>query len=163
GDLRTPAVATGREHVYHLYVIRTEQRDALRKYLTNAGIATVLNYPKALPFYPAYAHYHHTPDDFPVAYSNQSRILSLPIYPEIWMVISGSRVISEWASMFGLHIGGVSLEEGSPVDRLFYMILIFAGFNILRKRKVRLQDLIRQNQWLAAFLIYCLLAVLWSD
>jgi dTDP-4-amino-4,6-dideoxygalactose transaminase len=42
-----------------------------------------LNYPKALPFYPAYAHLGHGPEDFPNAYANQSRILSLPIYPEI--------------------------------------------------------------------------------
>ena len=47
------------------------------------GVATVLNYPKALPFYPAYAYLGHKPADFPVAYANQSRILSLPIYPEM--------------------------------------------------------------------------------
>ena len=83
GDVITPKVGTGRDHVYHLYVIRTENRDSLRKHLTDAGIATVLNYPKALPFYPAYAHLGHGPEDFPAAYANQSRILSLPIYPEI--------------------------------------------------------------------------------
>jgi dTDP-4-amino-4,6-dideoxygalactose transaminase len=83
GDLITPKVAPGSEHVFHLYVIRTGRRDALRKHLTEAGIATVLNYPKALPFYPAYAYLGHTPGDFPVAYANQSRILSLPIYPEM--------------------------------------------------------------------------------
>jgi dTDP-4-amino-4,6-dideoxygalactose transaminase len=83
GDIITPKVASDREHVYHLYVIRSEKRDALRKHLTDAGIATVLNYPKALPFYPAYAHLGHVPEDFPVAYANQSRILSLPIYPEM--------------------------------------------------------------------------------
>ena len=83
GDVVTPKVEIGREHVYHLYVVRTENRDALRKRLTDAGIATVLNYSKALPFYPAYAYLGHGPEDFPRAYSNQSRILSLPIYPEI--------------------------------------------------------------------------------
>jgi dTDP-4-amino-4,6-dideoxygalactose transaminase len=83
GDLITPKAGAGRDHVYHLYVIRTENRDGLRKHLTDAGIATVLNYPKALPFYPAYAYLRHAPQDFPVAYANQSRILSLPIYPEI--------------------------------------------------------------------------------
>jgi dTDP-4-amino-4,6-dideoxygalactose transaminase len=83
GDLVTPKVAAGRDHVYHLYVIRTEKRDALRKHLTDTGIATVLNYPKALPFYPAYASLGHVPEDFPVAYANQSRILSIPIYPEM--------------------------------------------------------------------------------
>jgi dTDP-4-amino-4,6-dideoxygalactose transaminase len=83
GDIVTPKVGSGREHVYHLYVIRTERRDALRKRLTEAGIATVLNYPKALPFYPAYSYLGHTPPDFPIAYANQSRILSLPIFPEM--------------------------------------------------------------------------------
>jgi dTDP-4-amino-4,6-dideoxygalactose transaminase len=83
GDVVTPEVASHRDHVYHLYVIRTGERDALRKHLTDAGIATVLNYPKALPFYPAYAYLGHVPGDFPVAYANQSRILSLPIYPEM--------------------------------------------------------------------------------
>jgi dTDP-4-amino-4,6-dideoxygalactose transaminase len=83
GDLITPKVAANRDHVYHLYVIRTEKRDALKKFLGDAGIGTVLNYPKALPFYPAYAYLGHQPADFPVALANQSRILSLPIFPEM--------------------------------------------------------------------------------
>jgi dTDP-4-amino-4,6-dideoxygalactose transaminase len=83
GDIVVPEVAPGRTHVYHLYVIRTAQRDALKAHLAEAGITTVLNYPKALPFYPAYAYLAHTPADFPVAYANQSLILSLPIYPEM--------------------------------------------------------------------------------
>jgi len=83
GDVITPTVMSDRDHVYHLYVIRTENRDALREHLSQAGISTVLNYPKALPFYPAYAYLGHVPKDFPAAYFNQSRILSLPIYPEM--------------------------------------------------------------------------------
>jgi len=83
GDVITPTVKSDRDHVYHLYVIRTENRDALREHLSEAGISTVLNYPKALPFYPAYAHLGHVPKNFPAAYFNQSRILSLPIYPEM--------------------------------------------------------------------------------
>ena len=82
-DLVTPAVAPDCEHVYHLYVIRTSRRDALKKHLADDGIATSLNYPKALPFYPAYAYLGHRPSDFPVAHANQSRILSLPMYPEM--------------------------------------------------------------------------------
>ena len=76
-------VPPDREHVYHLYVIRTENRDGLKKHLGDAGISTVINYPKALPFYPAYAYLAHHQNDFPIAYANQSRILSLPIYPEM--------------------------------------------------------------------------------
>jgi len=89
GGIVTPKVATDREHVYHLYVIRTEKRDALKKHLGDDGIPSVLNYPKALPFYPAYAYLGHTPGDFPVAHRNQSRILSLPIYPEMTAEIIG--------------------------------------------------------------------------
>jgi dTDP-4-amino-4,6-dideoxygalactose transaminase len=83
GDIETPQVGAWREHVYHLYVIRTAQRDALRAHLASAGVPTVLNYPKALPFYPAYSYLGHTATDFPVAYRNQSRIVSLPLYPEM--------------------------------------------------------------------------------
>jgi dTDP-4-amino-4,6-dideoxygalactose transaminase len=83
GDVITPTVESDRDHVYHLYVIRTENRDALREHLSEAGISTVLNYPKALPFYPAYAYLGHVSKDFPAAYFNQSRILSLPIFPEM--------------------------------------------------------------------------------
>jgi dTDP-4-amino-4,6-dideoxygalactose transaminase len=83
GDVITPEVGSNRDHVYYLYVIRTENRDVLRKHLSKGGISTVLNYPKALPFFPAYAHLSHVPKDFPVAYFNQSRILSLPIFPEM--------------------------------------------------------------------------------
>jgi dTDP-4-amino-4,6-dideoxygalactose transaminase len=101
GNVRTPKIGAGRNHVYHLYVIRTENRDGLRKQLTDAGIATVLNYPKALPFYPAYAHLGHAPEDFPIAYANQSRILSLPIYPEI-PVTAIEAVASEIKTAFKL-------------------------------------------------------------
>ena len=83
GDVITPKVGLDRDHVYHLYVIRTENRDALKEYLAYAGISTALNYSKALPFYPAYIYLGHIPEDFPAAYFNQSRILSLPIYPEM--------------------------------------------------------------------------------
>jgi len=83
GDIVTPSVAAGREHVYHLYVIRTARRDALRQYLKERGIETALHYPVALPFLPAYKYLGHTSADFPVAYDHQNRILSLPIYPEM--------------------------------------------------------------------------------
>ena len=82
-QVETPRIAEGRSHVYHLYVIRCERRDELKKHLADRGIPTVLNYPKALPFYPAYDYLGHKAEDFSDAYANQSRILSLPIYPEM--------------------------------------------------------------------------------
>jgi dTDP-4-amino-4,6-dideoxygalactose transaminase len=83
GEISKPRVASDRYHVYHLYVIRTDKRNLLKKHLADAGISTSLNYPKALPFYPAYAYLGHRPEDFPVAHADQSRILSLPVYPEM--------------------------------------------------------------------------------
>ena len=82
-DITVPRIGADRDHVYHLYVIRSAKRNELREHLRKRGIQTVLNYPKALPFYPAYAYLKHVPGDFPIAYANQSRILSLPIYPEM--------------------------------------------------------------------------------
>ena len=64
-------------------MVATDKRDLLKKTLANSDITTSLNYPKALPFYPAYAYLGHKSADFPVAYRNQSRILSLPIFPEM--------------------------------------------------------------------------------
>ncbi|MFN3737854.1 DegT/DnrJ/EryC1/StrS family aminotransferase [Hydrogenophaga sp.] len=79
----TPEVMPGREHVYHLYVIRHEKRDELARHLNARGIQTVINYPVALPFLPCYSHFGHQASDFPNAHHNQSRILSIPIFPEM--------------------------------------------------------------------------------
>lgn len=100
GDIKTPTVSEGRDHVYHLYVIRTARRDALKKHLAEQGIETVLNYPKALPFYPAYSHLGHKPEDFPHAYSHQQTILSLPIFPEMTDA-QMSHVVASIRSFFG--------------------------------------------------------------
>lgn len=81
--LETPLEGEGREHVYHLYVVRHNRRDELAAHLAAAGIQTVINYPVALPFLPAYQRFGHVPGDFPNAWSNQGRILSLPMFPEM--------------------------------------------------------------------------------
>lgn len=81
--LSLPEVADQREHVYHLFVIQHEQRDALAQHLSAHGVQTVINYPVALPFLPAYRRYKHEYIDFPNAHANQSRIISMPIFPEM--------------------------------------------------------------------------------
>lgn len=98
--IQTPVVDADRDHVYHLYVIKSGDRDGLRKHLTDHGISTVLNYPTALPFVPAYRHLGHTPADFPRAAANQSQILSLPMYPELpdGMIDHVAESIASWVS-----------------------------------------------------------------
>ena len=78
-----PVTSQGRGHAYHLYVIQHEKRDALSRHLNGLGIQTVISYPTALPFLPAYSRLGHQPTDFPNAHRNQSRILSIPIFPEM--------------------------------------------------------------------------------
>ena len=78
-----PITENNYRHVFHLYVIRTDKRQELQSSLHDQGIETSVHYPTALPFLPCYKHYGYTPEDFPVAYHNQSRILSLPMYAEL--------------------------------------------------------------------------------
>lgn len=83
GSVITPVLLPERVHVYHLYVVKVERRDAVRQALTGKGIATVVNYPLALPNCRAYAYLDHAQGAFPNATANQETILSLPIFPEM--------------------------------------------------------------------------------
>ena len=58
---------------------------------------------------------------------------------------------------------GAPMEEGNPLDAFVYFVLIAVGFCILNKRQVSLSEVFRNNGWLMAFLLYCLIAILWSD
>lgn len=82
-SITTPAVLPGRDHVYHLYVIRCANRDGLQTFLKERGVATGVHYPIALPNLTAYAHLGHAAKDFPVARRLAGEILSLPMYPEL--------------------------------------------------------------------------------
>ena len=81
--IQLPLVDEGKTHVWHLFVIQHEDREGLALFLKEHGVQTVINYPVALPFVKAYERFSHKPEDFPNAYYNQSRILSLPLFPEI--------------------------------------------------------------------------------
>jgi dTDP-4-amino-4,6-dideoxygalactose transaminase len=82
-DVVVPDVAPDRTHVYHLYTIRHPRRDALVKHLSARGVQTAVNYPTALPLLPAYSRFNHRPEQFPNAYADQNRIVSLPMFAEI--------------------------------------------------------------------------------
>ena len=82
-DVTIPQIKPDRSHVYHLYTICHPARDELARYLNAKGVQTGINYPTALPFLPAYSRYRHRPEQFPNAYADQGRILSLPMFAEI--------------------------------------------------------------------------------
>ncbi len=79
----TPVVLPGAKHIYHLYVIQAEDRDALKHHLAEQGIETGLHYPVPLHLQQAYAELGYKAGDFPVAESLSRRILSLPMFPTI--------------------------------------------------------------------------------
>jgi dTDP-4-amino-4,6-dideoxygalactose transaminase len=82
-DVGVPHAAPEREHVYHLYTIQHPRRDALAARLNANGVQTAVNYPVALPFLAAYKRFGHRPEQFPNAFAQQGRILSLPMFAEI--------------------------------------------------------------------------------
>jgi dTDP-4-amino-4,6-dideoxygalactose transaminase len=69
--------------VYHLYVIRVEDREGLQKLLTEANIGTGIHYPIPLHLQNAYKNFEHNPGDFPVSEKVASEILSLPMCPQL--------------------------------------------------------------------------------
>ena len=70
-------------HVYHLYVIRTCQRDKLRTSLKEQGIETGIHYPVPLHLQPAYKYLGYNRGDLPVTEKCADEIISLPLYPEL--------------------------------------------------------------------------------
>jgi len=81
--LELPVESDGCRHVYHLYVVRVKDRKAVQERLKEAGVATGIHYPIALPMLKAYQYLGHKPEDFPVAAKYSQEILSLPMYPEL--------------------------------------------------------------------------------
>ena len=76
-----PTSAPNASHVYHLYVIRHEKRDALQKHLKDNGIASLIHYPIPPHLQQAYSHLNYKKGDFPIAEKLADTCLSLPIWP----------------------------------------------------------------------------------
>jgi dTDP-4-amino-4,6-dideoxygalactose transaminase len=79
----TPTEAAGAESVWHLYVIRTENRDMLREGLVSRGISPGIHYPIPIHLQPAYKDLGYKRGDFPITEAHAQRILSLPMYAEL--------------------------------------------------------------------------------
>ncbi|WP_127753372.1 DegT/DnrJ/EryC1/StrS family aminotransferase [Devosia sp. 1566] len=83
GPVELPYEAPGRRHVWHIFAIRTRDRDGLREMLARDGVETGLHYPVPVHLQPSYVDLGHAPGDFPQAEAAAATVLSLPIYPEL--------------------------------------------------------------------------------
>ena len=81
GDLILPVTEAGATHVYHLFVIQTNHRDALAKFLTENGIGTLIHYPIPPHLQRCYADLGHIHGDYPIPEDLANTVLSLPIWP----------------------------------------------------------------------------------
>ncbi len=81
--IKLPSFEDDIEQVFHLYVIETEQRDQLQKYLGEQGVPSLIHYPIPIHRQKAFDHLDHRAGDFPITEKLSDEILSLPIYPEM--------------------------------------------------------------------------------
>ncbi len=81
--IAVPSESADFYQVYHLFVIETEQRDALQQFLSDAEIPTLIHYPIPIHRQKAYLEAGLKPGHFPVTEKLAGQILSLPIYPEL--------------------------------------------------------------------------------
>lgn len=82
-ELEVPTEMTGVRHVYHVYTIRSKERDRLQKALADEGVQTGIHYPVPAHLQPAYADLGYGPGSFPEAEAAARQVLSLPLYPEL--------------------------------------------------------------------------------
>lgn len=82
-EIITPKEHYHCEHSYHLYVIKSSNRDDLAKFLNQKGVETGIHYPKALPSLNCYKYLNLDLEDYKNSIKDSETILSLPIFPEI--------------------------------------------------------------------------------
>ncbi len=106
--------------VYHLYVVRTFNRDGMMEHLKNAGIGTGIHYPIPLHLQRAYASMNYRPGDFPVAELVASEIVSLPMFPHLradqQATVAGEiQAYTSKASAMALEAEAISLVPAEQV------------------------------------------------
>jgi dTDP-4-amino-4,6-dideoxygalactose transaminase len=81
--LITPRASVKGRHIFNQYVVRVQNRDALKNFLTERGIGTEIYYPVPLHLQQCFAYLKHAAGDFPESERAANETLALPIYPEL--------------------------------------------------------------------------------
>lgn len=95
-----PVHSPGCRHVYHLFVVRVEDRDGFMQFLADRNIQTGIHYPTPVHMLEGYADLGYGVGDFPNAERAAAEVVSLPMYPELQsgQVVTVARAIEEWAA-----------------------------------------------------------------
>ncbi|NLD71912.1 MAG: DegT/DnrJ/EryC1/StrS family aminotransferase [Chloroflexi bacterium] len=109
--LVTPQVPDYAEPVYHLYVVRVKNRDAVQQRLTERGISSGIHYPVAIHEQPAYRDLGYSAGSFPVTEQYERQILSLPMYAEL-SEAQIDRVVAALSEALEVEEGPLSIEAG---------------------------------------------------
>ena len=83
GNLITPQAVVQGRHIFNQYVVRVQNRDALKDHLTAQSIGTEIYYPVPLHLQKCFSFLKHAPGDFPHSERAAAETLALPIYPEL--------------------------------------------------------------------------------
>jgi dTDP-4-amino-4,6-dideoxygalactose transaminase len=81
--MQLPKERPGSRHVYHVYAVRTPERQRIHEALLEQGIHTGIHYPIPVHLQPAHADLGYEKGDFPVAERLAGEVLSLPMFPEL--------------------------------------------------------------------------------
>jgi dTDP-4-amino-4,6-dideoxygalactose transaminase len=111
-EIKLPFEPSWARAVYHLYVVRVQNRDQLQQRLAESGIGTAIHYPIPLHLQQAYANLGYRKGDFPVSEGAAAEILSLPMYPGLG-IDEQSRVAQQ---VLGLVSRSHTSEPVSYVD-----------------------------------------------
>jgi dTDP-4-amino-4,6-dideoxygalactose transaminase len=82
-SVKAPSQLAGRRHVYHIYAVRSADRDGLQQMLQSEGVQTGLHYPIPVHLQQAHADLGYKAGDFPESEAAANEVLSLPIFPEM--------------------------------------------------------------------------------
>jgi len=102
--VQTPYEASWSRAVYHLYVVRTDDRQGLMAFLKDGDIGTGIHYPIPLHLQKAYAHLNYRRGDFPHAEKAADQVLSLPMFPTLTSEQCGRVVDSVHRFVAGLAV-----------------------------------------------------------
>lgn len=83
--------------------------------------------------------------------------------PTLWLLIAGSRHVSEWWDPAPLIPSQQQYLEGSPVDASIYAFFIAAAIAVLTRRRAAVSRYLRSNWPILVFVLYCAFSILWSD